>query len=97
MARVYGTGTTSTDVAKQGAPTAITLNGSSQVLAAANKDRQSLIVTAPAASITLALGAAAVAGNGIVVPPNTIFQLTGFTGAVNVIGTATQVVSFAEI
>lgn len=94
---ISGQQVVSTDTAKQGAPAPITLSGASQALVAANKDRVALIVTAPAAAITLALGAPAAANNGIVVPPNTVFVLNGYTGAVNVIGTAAQVVAFAEI
>lgn len=98
MARlIAGTQVTSTDIAKQGSGTLV-LNGASQSLVGANKDRVALILTAPAAAVSLSLGSANAAANqGITIPPNQIFQLLGYTGPVQIIGTNTQVVSFAEI
>lgn len=94
---VAGAGTERTDVAKAGNGTLV-LSGASQSLVVANNARVALIVTAPAAAVSLSLGsAAAVASNGITIPANTMFVLNGYSGAVQVIGTNTQVLSFVEI
>lgn len=92
-----GQGVEATDVAKNGNGT-LALTGATQALVAANKDRVRLYVTAPAAAVSLSLGsAAAVASNGLTIPPNTVVNIEGYTGAIQIIGTAAQVVSFAEI
>lgn len=92
-----GQGVERTDVAKQGNGT-LAMTGATQSLVVANKDRVALYVTAPAAAISLALGAGpAVAANGLTIPPNTVVKIDGYSGAVQIIGTAAQVVSFAEI
>lgn len=98
MARLLaGQGVERTDIAKNGLGTLV-LSGATQSLVAANKDRVALIVTAPAAAISLSLGsAAAVASNGLTIPPNTVYTLAGFSGAVQIIGTAAQVVSFVDL
>lgn len=99
MARQYGEGVSRTDVAKAGNGTLV-LSGASQTLVAANKDRVEIIINAlGAGGATIALGAGpAVAGSGIRLT-NTMapFRLAGYTGAIQVIGTAAEVVSYAEI
>lgn len=100
MARLLaGTAVERTDVAKN--PNGgFALNGANQALVAANKDRVSLIVsnTSAANKMFLALnGVAAAANTGILVPPNSTITLNGYSGAVNIIGTAADVVTFAEI
>lgn len=98
MARqIAGQGVERTDVAKQGNATLV-LSGATQSLVPANKDRVALIITAPAASVSLSLGAAAaVASQGLTIPAAAIYTLNGYSGAVQIIGTAAQVVSFVEI
>lgn len=99
MARgLAGSRVESTDVAKAGAGTKA-LTGASDSLVLANKDRVGLYVsnTSGANKMFLALGAAAVANSGIMIPPNTTIPVTGFMGAVNIIGTAADVAAFAEI
>lgn len=94
---VAGAGTERTDVAKAGQGTLV-LSGATQSLVAANNARVALYVTAPAASVALSLGsAAAVITQGLLIPPNTVVKLDGYSGAVQIIGTAAQVVAFAEI
>lgn len=94
---VAGAGTERTDTAKQGQGTLV-LTGATQSFVPANNARVALIITAPAAAIALSLGsAAAVLTQGILIPANTMFVLNGYSGAVQVIGTAAQVVAFAEI
>jgi hypothetical protein len=87
----------------------LALSGASQVLVAKNLNRAKIIITSPAAAVSLALAAppatpsgaevapTAVASQGITLPPNSIFTLEGFTGAIAIIGTAAQVLSFVEI
>lgn len=98
MARVYGTGTTSTDVAKTSSA-AFTGNGASQVLAAANKDRQSLFVSNNDATnpTFLSLGSAASANSGIRIGAGQTIELKGYTGVVNFFAAAAVVVSIAEV
>lgn len=97
MARLLaGTGVERTDVAKNGVGQ-VTLTGGSDALVAANKDRVALYVSAPAADIALAFGVAAQASKGVIVRANTTEKIDGFTGAVNVIGTAAQTVAFIDL
>jgi hypothetical protein len=99
MARAYvaGAAVERTSVAKT--PSAgFTLGGASEELVPANESRVALYVTAPAASITLRFGTGTVvAGQGIVVSPNTTQKFTEYTGAVQVIGTAAQVAGVVEV
>lgn len=102
MARLLsGQAVERTDVAKVGggAGAALTLNGASQALVAANKDRVGLLIQAQGAGgVWVALnGSVAAANQGIKVLQNVIFDLRGYSGAVNVLGTNLEVVTFLEI
>lgn len=96
--RIYASAPRDTDTAKQGAGTKA-LTGGSDSLVAANKDRVFLYVsnTSAANKMFLGLGVAAAASSGIMIPPNMTVPVEGFTGAVNIIGTAADVAAFAEI
>jgi len=94
---VAGAGTERTDAAKNGQGTLV-LSGATQSLVATNNARVALYVTAPAAAINLSLGsAAAVAAQGLQIPPNTLVKIDGYSGPNQVIGTAAQVVAFAAV
>lgn len=80
----------STDTAREPG-VGFALNGASQELVPAHPGRVALYVTAPAASVTLRLGTgSAVAGQGIVVAAGTTEKITGYSGAVQIIGTNLQ-------
>jgi hypothetical protein len=85
-----------TDAATQPG-TGVTLSGASQTALPANPQRVAAYFSAPAAAVTLSLGGTAVAGQGLVIPPNTIFKLEGYSGQVNVIGTAAQVLGVVDL
>lgn len=100
MARalVAGQAIVGSDTAKQGTGT-LALSGASQSLVAANTGRAILYVsnTSAANKMFLSLGGTAVANSGIMIPPNTTIPVTGFLGAVAIIGTAADNVAFAEV
>jgi hypothetical protein len=96
--RIYTSAPRDTDTAKNGAGT-LALNGASQTLMAANKDRVFAYVsnTAAANKMFVALGPIAALNTGIMVPPNTTIPIEGYTGQVTIFGTAADVAAFAEI
>lgn len=76
----------------------LTLAGTTEQLVPDNPARVALYVTAPAAAVTLRLGTGTVvAGQGIVVAPNTTVKINDYSGPVQIIGTATQVAGYVEI
>lgn len=94
-----GQGVERTDVAKNGSGT-LALSGVSQLLVAANKDRVGLWVgnTSAANKMFLSLsGAAATVNSGVMVPLGQSVFLAGYSGAVQIIGTAADNCAFAEI
>lgn len=97
MARVLNASAVArTDVAKTGAGS-FTMTGSSQLVAPSNAARVSLILSNMGANpIFIAFGTAAIASKGLRLPINASAYLDGFTGDVNVIGTAGDVVGIIE-
>ena len=95
---VAGGGFERTDVAKNGSGT-LPLTGSSQTFVNSNNARVGLFVsnTSGANKMFVALGPTAVANQGIMIPPNTTIPIPGYSGAVSVIGTAADVLAYAEI
>lgn len=87
----------------------LALSGASQAFLPKNLSRKKIIITAPAAAISLAFqvppatptGAdvlpTAVASQGLTIPPNTVVTIDDYTGALAIIGTAAQVVSYVEL
>lgn len=101
MARtLYSHAVRSTDVAKQPNGTK-TLSGATETLVAANKDRIALLIThTGAADAWLAFnGVPAAANTGLRIRSTDVmpYVIEGYTGAVSIIGTATQIVTFIEI
>lgn len=95
---VAGGGVERTDVAKIGNGNRA-LTGGSDSLTASNNARVGLFVSNPGAAnkMFVSLGAAAANNVGIMIPPGQTVYIPGFTGAVNIFGTAADQVAFCEI
>ena len=100
MARLLaGQGVERTDVAKNPG-SAVALTGTSQAAVGANKDRVSVWLSNLSATnpmwLVLSAGSA-VANSGIRLAPGAVINIDGYSGQINVIGTAADVLGVAEI
>lgn len=99
MARLLaGQAVESTDVAKIN-KASVVMNGANIAgLISANKDRIAIYFTNNGTNpIFLGLGVTAVTNSGVMIPGSTQVTLTGFTGAVNLIGTNPDRLSWSEV